>query len=246
MKVDKRAIRQRIIAQRRALSPLATAAAGAAVFSALHSLAVYRSAAAVVAYVAHDSEVSTDQVLRDVKRSGRPLYLPITKGALGFRLWESAASWINGLGGVPEISGEAQPLPAVASVVLLPLVAWSEQGDRLGRGGGFYDRMLGMRSAQAVLIGLAYEFQKVAAMPRDPWDVGLDYVVTERRVIRCGAPAALHHLSEEGATKHDGLHDPDRGLGVGGNSRRALRGASASPDPPAERQCRGDGAEDLG
>ena len=168
MKVEKSAIRQRILAQRRALPPVALAAAGEAVFNALRSMAEYWTAGAVVSYVAHDNEVPTGHVLRDVNRSGRLVYLPLTKGAPGFRSWQSNAAWTKGIGGVPELIGQPEPLPDCPTVILLPLVGWSEEGGRLGRGGGFYDRMLASKTEQAVLIGLAYEFQKVPAMPSEP------------------------------------------------------------------------------
>lgn len=70
-------------------------------------------------------------------------------------------------------------------VILLPLVAVDARGWRLGSGAGFYDRSLahlryGRRWRRPRLIGVAYEFQRVAQLEPQPWDVPLDAVVTER------------------------------------------------------------------
>jgi 5-formyltetrahydrofolate cyclo-ligase len=68
---------------------------------------------------------------------------------------------------------------------LAPLVAFDRNGTRLGMGGGYYDRAFAFLRAPAdggrrpVLLGLGYEFQKVAELIRQPWDVPLDAAVTE-------------------------------------------------------------------
>ena len=86
--------------------------------------------------------------------------------AVGFGLWEPPAT-------APEL---------VPDVMLLPMLAFDAAGYRLGYGGGYYDRTLQARRAagDAVLaVGLAYAAQETSALPRDPWDQRLDWVVTE-------------------------------------------------------------------
>jgi len=74
-------------------------------------------------------------------------------------------------------------------VLIMPLVAFDMQGNRLGMGGGFYDRALAYKQHQRqhsnkpLLIGLAYDFQHIEALPTEDWDIGLDMVVTNRQVI---------------------------------------------------------------
>ena len=73
--------------------------------------------------------------------------------------------------------------------VLLPLVAFDAQGFRLGMGGGYYDSsfaFLGQppQRSKPRLIGLAYGFQYIQQLPRDPWDITLDGVVTEQGLQR--------------------------------------------------------------
>ena len=62
----------------------------------------------------------------------------------------------------------------------MPLVAFDRAGNRLGQGGGYYDRALaGPSDLRPVTIGVAHAFQQVESVPVEPWDVALDAVVTE-------------------------------------------------------------------
>ena len=61
------------------------------------------------------------------------------------------------------------------------LLAFDEKGNRLGMGGGFYDRMLKRISKDTLTIGIAYEFQKFDTIPIQSWDMPLDEVITEKK-----------------------------------------------------------------
>ena len=76
-------------------------------------------------------------------------------------------------------------------VVLVPLLGFDRAGHRLGMGGGFYDRMLRRRRdpgrawRRPRLVGIAYACQELEYIEPASWDVGLDYVVTEKELIHC-------------------------------------------------------------
>jgi 5-formyltetrahydrofolate cyclo-ligase len=69
----------------------------------------------------------------------------------------------------------------VPDVLIMPLVAFTDAGDRIGQGGGFYDKWLGAHP-DAIRIGLAWDIQKVADIPIEPHDVRLTAVVTPTRL----------------------------------------------------------------
>ncbi|HJT81431.1 MAG TPA: 5-formyltetrahydrofolate cyclo-ligase [Chthoniobacterales bacterium] len=74
-------------------------------------------------------------------------------------------------------------LPDTIDLVLVPGVAFSRDRHRLGRGGGFFDRLLGGRGANAFKLGICFSFQIVDKIPNEPHDVILDAVVTESETI---------------------------------------------------------------
>ncbi|MGI4877677.1 MAG: 5-formyltetrahydrofolate cyclo-ligase [Janthinobacterium lividum] len=88
------------------------------------------------------------------------------------------ASLVPGALGIPEPAPDS-PI-AVPDIVLVPLVAVDARGNRLGQGGGYYDRTLAvLRATQRIVaIGVAWDVQRVEALPADPWDAPLDALAT--------------------------------------------------------------------
>lgn len=83
-----------------------------------------------------------------------------------------------------EILGPQAIAPdVVPGLILIPGLAFSEQGDRLGRGKGFYDKYLSRYAG--VKIGVCFEVQLVDSIPTEIHDVPLDYIVTEEKIIKC-------------------------------------------------------------
>jgi 5-formyltetrahydrofolate cyclo-ligase len=74
-------------------------------------------------------------------------------------------------------------LPENIDLVLVPGLAFSKDRRRLGRGGGFFDRMLGGRGANAFKLGVCFSFQIVDSIPTDTHDVAMDAVVTESATL---------------------------------------------------------------
>jgi hypothetical protein len=72
---------------------------------------------------------------------------------------------------------------------------WDRQGYRLGYGGGFFDRTLAAMEKRPVVIGVSYELAKLDTIHPQPWDIPMDYVVTERGVYRRD-PEGLAFLGE--------------------------------------------------
>ena len=80
--------------------------------------------------------------------------------------------------------------PLVPALVLVPLLAFDRRGTRLGQGGGHYDRALAALTAsesqegyRPLKVGIAWSVQEMADLPREPWDIPLDIVITEREWI---------------------------------------------------------------
>ncbi|MCA8883387.1 MAG: 5-formyltetrahydrofolate cyclo-ligase [Rhodobacteraceae bacterium] len=136
-----------------------------------------------------------------------PVCVPVILGAgqaLAFHRWHPGAPMQDGPFGA-RIPAAADPV--TPAVLIVPLVAFSRAGGRLGYGGGYYDRTLqALRAAGPVrAIGFAYAAQEDAALPLEAVDQPLDAIVTERALILPGggdagsnllpcAPAAPRHI----------------------------------------------------
>jgi 5-formyltetrahydrofolate cyclo-ligase len=145
----------------------------------------------VAGYWAMGGEVPL-HVLQMRLRPGQIWCLPCLEqdGSLRFAPWRPGDELVSNQFGIPEPSvlPESRLSPQDMSVILLPLLAFDSAGHRLGMGGGWYDRSLEFRqgrSAPPRLVGVAYGFQQVPALPSEAWDVPLDAVVTEAGLLAC-------------------------------------------------------------
>lgn len=138
----------------------------------------------VSAYWPMRSEADPRPVLEALHAQGIPLCLPaIVNGAMIFRSW---APWEPIVpGGFGTLVPEPQQPQVTPSILLVPLAAFDRRGYRIGYGKGYYDRALTELGA-VTAIGLAYGAQEIAAVPDEPHDRKLDWIVTERETIRCG------------------------------------------------------------
>lgn len=131
----------------------------------------------VAGYAAVGAEV-------DLRSFPHSLALPrITPDGLRFHRCPIGAL-VAGTGGIPEPAAHHEPVEP--DVILVPLLAVDPAGNRLGQGGGHYDRTLAALRARrpVVAVGVAWDVQLVAALPADPWDEPLDWVATPTRLLR--------------------------------------------------------------
>jgi 5-formyltetrahydrofolate cyclo-ligase len=186
---SKAAVRQAVRAARAALPDKQRRARSAAITRRVVRLKVFREAETVLAYRSVGSEVVTDALIRAALRAGKRVALPVSlkrSRRLVFRQIRSLDhDLVPGLAGIPE---PKRTCPAIAGreadVVVVPGVAFDEEGWRIGAGAGFYDRFLA-KIPRVPRIGLAFEAQIVPGVPHNDLDERLDMIVTEQRVIRC-------------------------------------------------------------
>jgi len=141
-------------------------------------------------YLANDGEIDPAPLMDRLHRAGKRCYLPVLDRHRDRALWFAPTTpggpTIRNRFGIPEPQGHPRDRLRAAQldVIILPLVAFDPRGNRLGMGGGFYDRSLGFlghrhRWRRPLLLGLAYQFQQVDHLEARPWDVPLDGIVTE-------------------------------------------------------------------
>jgi 5-formyltetrahydrofolate cyclo-ligase len=141
----------------------------------------------VSGFFPYQSEIDTRPLLGKLNGEGWTTCLPIViaeKTPLKFRRWSPGEPTMPGIWNIPrplESAPELEP-----DVLIIPLLAFDRAGYRLGYGGGFYDRTLEkLRTRKNVIaIGVGYAAQELAHVPIGPHDQPLDYVMTEREVIK--------------------------------------------------------------
>ncbi|MRT12003.1 5-formyltetrahydrofolate cyclo-ligase [Enterobacteriaceae bacterium RIT711] len=182
-------IRQHIRQRRRALTP--TEQHHFAELAAVRMLAYepIAKAATVAVFLSFDGELDTTPLIRALWQAGKTVYLPVlhpfSKGNLLFlRYAEDSHLVMNRLKILePKLNvRDVLPLDKL-DVLITPLVAFDEQGQRLGMGGGFYDRTLQNWQQHGLWpVGLAHDCQNVPVLPAQEWDIPLPAVVTPSRI----------------------------------------------------------------
>ena len=187
MTSSKTQLREHLRQQRRALSPEAQLGAATAAASKITRLPGWPPAKRIALYLANDGEIDTSPLAALCREEGKQLFLPVIQeqGELEFARWDSDLTLQTNRFGIPEPGSDAERCDLSAlDIVILPLVAWDSQGGRLGMGGGYYDRALAGVSGP-LLVGLAHALQQVPRVPRDAWDISMDFVLTDSALHYC-------------------------------------------------------------
>lgn len=185
--LSRKELRQTLRQSRRALGTLDRALNETAMVDALLQDPAFRRARRIAFYWPADGEPDLRLIAPLLGRQ-QSLFLPIlTRGLrLRFVRWELGMPMRLNRFRIPEPRHRViDRLPAhQLDLILMPLVGFDDAGNRLGMGGGFYDRTLAFRHARRrwrkpLLIGVAHGLQRCPALPAEPWDVPLDGIVTE-------------------------------------------------------------------
>jgi len=149
-------------------------------------LPAWAGAQRIAVYIANDGEIDAEPLGSVARSLGKEVYLPvIAAGAtLEFARWDAGAALVDNRYGIPEpTSASPRCEPATLDIVFVPVVGWDPHCNRLGMGAGFYDRTLAAVRGP-LLVGLAHEVQRVEHVPRESWDIGMDYIATDAALYR--------------------------------------------------------------
>ena len=152
---------------------------------------IYRNARSIGCYLANDGEIDPHLLIEHAWFLNKKVYLPILsplKNQLYFAPYEIGSRLQLNCFNIPEPTCHPSQWKTAAQLdlLLLPLVAFDTKGNRLGMGGGFYDRTLAYLQhrkswRKPILIGLAHEIQKMAQLQRQNWDIPVDFIITEKQ-----------------------------------------------------------------
>jgi 5-formyltetrahydrofolate cyclo-ligase len=189
-------IRSAIRIRRHSLSARVNRSHGISVSRHLGSLPVFHKAKGVAVYLSVNGELDTAPLIELLLRGHKRLYLPVLHpfrhGRLLFCRWDGKRPLLTNRYGIREPRCTSRTLASSVrrlDVVILPLVAFDASLNRIGMGGGYYDRTFGYARSfktwkRPLLIGVAHRFQQVEKIEASAWDVPLDCVITEEGLHR--------------------------------------------------------------
>lgn len=185
---QRQAIRQAVRQRRRALTQEQQAAFAEQIARLAQAQPEVQRAERVALFLSFDGELDTRPLIDSLWQQGKAVYLPVlhpfSPGHLLFLHYDAQTPLVKNRLKIlePRLDVRRVLPPAQLDILFTPLVAFDAQGQRLGMGGGFYDRTLCDWRAQGPYpIGLAHDCQQVEAIPTEAWDIPLPAILTPSR-----------------------------------------------------------------
>jgi 5-formyltetrahydrofolate cyclo-ligase len=149
----------------------------------------YQEAMCILFYVSFHNEVHTHEMIQESLKNGKHVVVPKTDCQNKELILSTLSCWDDLCSGSYSILEPRDdcikkvPLTSI-DLCIIPGVVFDSQGNRIGHGGGYYDRLFQMNS-QAHRLGLAYELQIVPSIPIEAHDIKVEKIITEKRIIDC-------------------------------------------------------------
>ena len=184
-KEQRNLLRQEILAKRRQLTAKESAQAGLSILKTIMQMNVFKRTVNVASYISLSGELCT-QDMNEYFMTRHHLCLPYMvtgqKGKMDFYSFKKGDELVENRFHILEPKNQLENLVLEdkIDVIVVPLVAFDNKGNRMGMGGGYYDRMLKKVRKDCLVIGVAYEFQQVDELLVEEWDMPMDIVITEK------------------------------------------------------------------
>ncbi|MDO4965815.1 MAG: 5-formyltetrahydrofolate cyclo-ligase [Lachnospiraceae bacterium] len=186
----KNEIRQNVLAMRSSLSEMMCTVLSNTIYDNLRQVLAYQSASTVFCYASYRNEADTKEIIDGALMEGKRVALPCSytkDGVPHMEFYEirSSADLVEGYKGILEPDRRKMSVKKAdffPNVVIVPMVAFDANLNRIGYGKGFYDHYFNSHDV-GIKIGIAYGFQQVNMIPADVNDVRMDVIVTENGAI---------------------------------------------------------------
>jgi 5-formyltetrahydrofolate cyclo-ligase len=196
---DKNSLRKELLDRRDAIPPEVRRIKNRRICEKILSLDEVINARTLFFFASFRSEVDTFEMMRALLPAGKAVVVPkVEKERHLLLLYEvrDVDALMPGYMGIPEPPVTVGEIPADVNdvdLVIIPGAGFDPAGNRIGYGGGYYDRLLAELRRDIPVIAPAYEEQIVGSIPAEPHDVRVSVIVTDRRVIRCGVSSSDNH-----------------------------------------------------
>ena len=175
--MDKSELRRQIRQQKQAMSEAEIEAASARLCALFVASEQYRKAKTIYGYLPYNQEVRTVPILEQAMKDGKRIAVPKVYGdEMKFIYLADLTSVEKGYRGIPEPVADGPVAEEPDALVLMPGLAFTQYGDRMGYGGGFYDKFLALEPEHPT-VALCYDFQLVDKLPTAEYDIPVDLVL---------------------------------------------------------------------
>lgn len=185
---EKRIFRKTALEKRRALSNTERTNHSSMIQKLLFDFSVFREAKRIFAFASMPDEVQTNEILAGMLEAGKEIAIPLITGPrkMEAAAFSDMADLVPEKYGILTVKPEKRRIldPSELDFVLVPGVAFSKNGIRLGMGGGYYDDFL-KRASSAYRLAVVYGCQVFDTVPQEPWDEQVDAILTEKGIAVC-------------------------------------------------------------
>ena len=175
---DKKSIRAEVRRRIKLLSEEEKQSSATAIFAKIEATEAFAKAECVALFVAMWDEVPTTETLERWRGLGKHVVIPRVEGDI-MRYYDYHPNMMTvGAFGIIEPVGNKEVEAEAIDLMIVPARAFTSNGDRMGRGGGFYDKYMSLEGFRAVKYGVAFACQIFDTLPTDPHDISVDEVFT--------------------------------------------------------------------
>lgn len=189
-KLKKQLLRNELLNKRKLLSNKAILDKSNQIANRLKKFDKYQQSEKIMLYISTKYEVQTQKIIESAQKDNKKLYIPIIIKEK-HNLIPSLVNDFNkelALGDLGIYQPKKEHIKEIPSkildMIIIPGIGFTNKGNRLGRGGGYYDRFLKKLKENCCTVALAFEIQIVKEIPLDKYDVPVDYIITEDRIIK--------------------------------------------------------------
>lgn len=186
----KNTLRKEALKRRESLSADEIMSKSSVIIHSFRGTDFYKSSKNVMIYVSFRNEVDTLELIDDMLKEGKRVFIPLTvsktKELLVSEIIDIQEDLEIGNFGVLEPKKEKQRIvnPEILDLIVVPGVCFDKRGFRIGYGAGYYDRFLS-KLPQIPTISLVFQLQLMDKVPEDSYDIPVDYIITENDYINC-------------------------------------------------------------
>lgn len=186
--MDKKQLRKEIVCLRDALSPAERNAKAQIIIKKLLKTELYQKANHIMLFAAFGSELNLLPLVETIIQAGKHAYLPVvdkkTNRILPIEVYR-IEDLKPGCYDIPEPSPDnyKETTPDLLELIITPAVAFDNDKYRIGYGAGYYDRFFASLKKDIIKIGVGFDEQLIPEVPREPHDIQLDYVLTDKQLL---------------------------------------------------------------